>query len=70
MGSIVSEIVKYTAKPIVRHIGYSFCFKKIVGDLTEEKDRLKQRKQVIHDNDIYYIDNDFKVTDIWVFSRL
>ena len=56
-GSCVSEIVKETA--IVRHIGYSFSFKKIVGDLTEEKDRLKQRKQVIHDNDIYYIDNDF-----------
>ncbi|GMY31339.1 probable disease resistance protein At4g27220 [Fagus crenata] len=48
-GSIVSEIVKYTAKPIVRHIGYSFCYKKITGGLTEEKVRLEQRKQVIHD---------------------
>ena len=48
-GSIVSEIVEYTAKPIVRHIGYSFCYKKITGDLTEEKVLLEQRMQAIHD---------------------
>uniref|UniRef100_A0A2N9EWZ6 Uncharacterized protein n=1 Tax=Fagus sylvatica TaxID=28930 RepID=A0A2N9EWZ6_FAGSY len=47
-GSIVSEIVKYTAKPIVCHIGYSFCYQKITGGLTEEKVRLEQKKQVIH----------------------
>ncbi|GMY31343.1 disease resistance protein [Fagus crenata] len=48
-GSTAAEIGKCTAKPIKRHIGYLFCFKKIVGDLTEAKVGLEKKKQAMQD---------------------
>ena len=47
--SILSEIAESILKPILRHIGYLFCFKKIVGDLTEAKVGLEKKKQAMQD---------------------
>uniref|UniRef100_A0A2N9F5C0 NB-ARC domain-containing protein n=1 Tax=Fagus sylvatica TaxID=28930 RepID=A0A2N9F5C0_FAGSY len=47
--SILSEIAESTLKPILHHIGYLFCFKKIVGDLTEAKVGLEKKKQAMQD---------------------
>jgi hypothetical protein len=45
--SILSEIAESMLEPILRHIGYLFCFKKIVGDLTEAKVGLEKKKQAM-----------------------
>ena len=45
--SILSEIAESTLKPIFRHISYLFCFKKIIGDLTEAKVGLEKKKQAM-----------------------
>uniref|UniRef100_A0A7N2MTR5 Uncharacterized protein n=1 Tax=Quercus lobata TaxID=97700 RepID=A0A7N2MTR5_QUELO len=48
-GSIVAEIGKCTAKPIIRHVGYLFRFKKIVDDLTKAKTDLQLEQQKVQE---------------------
>ncbi|KAK4576175.1 hypothetical protein RGQ29_026926 [Quercus rubra] len=46
-GSIAAEVVKCTAKPVIRHVGYLFRFKKIADDLTKaRKDLLLVQQKV------------------------
>ncbi|KAK7860477.1 probable disease resistance protein At4g27220 [Quercus suber] len=44
-GSIAAEVVKCTAKPVIRHVGYLFRFKKTVDDLTKAKTDLQVEQQ-------------------------
>ncbi|XP_030939811.1 disease resistance protein At4g27190-like [Quercus lobata] len=48
-GSIVAEIGKCTAKPIIRHVGYLFRFKKIVDDLIKAKTDLQLDQQKVQE---------------------
>ncbi|GMY31340.1 probable disease resistance protein At4g27220 [Fagus crenata] len=48
-GSTAIEIGKCTAKPIIRHAGYLFRFKKIVDDLTKAKKDLQLEQQKVQE---------------------
>uniref|UniRef100_A0A7N2M911 Disease resistance protein n=1 Tax=Quercus lobata TaxID=97700 RepID=A0A7N2M911_QUELO len=48
-GSIAAEVVKCTAKPVIRHVGYLFRFKKTVDDLTKAKTDLQVEQQKVQE---------------------
>ncbi|KAL0000838.1 hypothetical protein SO802_014619 [Lithocarpus litseifolius] len=48
-GSVASEVVKCTAKPVIRHVGYLFRFKKIVDDLNQAKTDLQSEQQKVQE---------------------
>nr|XP_023915396.1 probable disease resistance protein At4g27220 [Quercus suber] len=48
MGSIAAEVVK-CAKPVIRHVGYLFRFKKIVDDLTKATKDLQLVQQKVEE---------------------
>ncbi|KAK7850537.1 putative disease resistance protein, partial [Quercus suber] len=48
-GSIAAEVVKCTAKPVIRHVGYLFRFKKIVDDLIKAKTDLQLEQQKVQE---------------------
>ncbi|XP_050246949.1 disease resistance protein At4g27190-like [Quercus robur] len=48
-GSVAAEVVKCTAKPVIRHVGYLFRFKKTFVDLTEAKTDLKSEQQKVRE---------------------
>uniref|UniRef100_A0A2N9F819 Rx N-terminal domain-containing protein n=1 Tax=Fagus sylvatica TaxID=28930 RepID=A0A2N9F819_FAGSY len=48
-GSTAAEIGKCTAKPIIRHVGYLFRFKKTVDDLTKAKKDLQLEQQKVQE---------------------
>ena len=48
-GSIAAEAVKSTAKPVIRHVGYLFRFKKIVDDLIKAKTDLQSEQQKVQE---------------------
>ncbi|KAK4576172.1 hypothetical protein RGQ29_026924 [Quercus rubra] len=48
-GSIAAEVVKSTAKPVIRHVGYLFRFKKIVDDLIKAKTDLQSEQQKVQE---------------------
>jgi hypothetical protein len=47
--SIAVEIGKCTVKPIIRHVGYLFNFKKIIDDLTKAKKDLQLEQQKVQE---------------------
>ncbi|XP_030937752.1 uncharacterized protein LOC115963005 isoform X2 [Quercus lobata] len=48
-GSAAAEVVKCTAKPVIRHVGYLFRFKKTVADLTKAKKDLQLEQQKVQE---------------------
>nr|POE70622.1 disease resistance protein [Quercus suber] len=48
-GSTAAEVVKCTAKPVIRHVGYLFRFKKAVDDLTKAKTDLQLEQQKVQE---------------------
>ncbi|KAF3946879.1 hypothetical protein CMV_026903 [Castanea mollissima] len=48
-GSIAAEVVKCTAKPVIRHVGYLFRFKKTVDDLAKAKTDLQLEQQKVQE---------------------
>ncbi|XP_065630986.1 disease resistance protein At4g27190-like [Quercus suber] len=48
-GSVAAEVVKCTAKPVIRHVGYLFRFKKTVDDLTKAKTDLQLEQQKVQE---------------------
>ncbi|KAL4619067.1 hypothetical protein ACB092_06G054700 [Castanea dentata] len=48
-GSIAAEVVKCTANPVIRHVGYLFRFKKTVDDLTKAKTDLQLEQQKVQE---------------------
>ena len=48
-GSVAAEVVKCTAKPVIRHVGYLFRFKKIVNDLTKATEDLQLVQQKVEE---------------------
>ncbi|XP_050246947.1 probable disease resistance protein At4g27220 isoform X2 [Quercus robur] len=49
-GSTATEVVKGTAKSVIRHVGYLFCFKKTVDDLTKAKTDLELEQQKVQED--------------------
>ena len=48
-GSIAADVVKCTAKPVIRRVGYLFRFKKIVDDLTKATKDLQLVQQKVEE---------------------
>ncbi|KAK4576176.1 hypothetical protein RGQ29_026927 [Quercus rubra] len=48
-GSVAAEVVKCTAKPVIRHVGYLFRLKKIVNDLTKATKDLQLVQQKVEE---------------------
>ena len=48
-GNVAAEVVKCTAKAVIRHVGYLFRFKKTVDDLTKAKTDLKLEQKKVQE---------------------